>query len=154
MLSELTRIRLVQLMDSTGAPYDWVARRETRTYRDLVTPAGLREVARYADAIGVEKVLVIPRDAAEALGPPTPLVAEAHAANLLVHAWTFRAENHFLPGPMRAGADPVAFGDAAAEVTAYLQSGLDGFFIDQPDVGARVRDAFAISQPDDRRRAT
>jgi|HubBroStandDraft_4_1064222.scaffolds.fasta_scaffold76897_2 glycerophosphoryl diester phosphodiesterase len=154
MLSELTRIRLVQLMDSTGAPYDWVARREPRSYRDLVTPAGLREVARYADAIGVEKVLVIPRDATEALGPPTPLVEEAHTADLLVHAWTFRAENHFLPRPMRAGADPVAFGDAAAEVTLYLQSGLDGFFIDQPDVGARARDAFALSQPDDRRRAT
>jgi len=153
MLSELTRIPLVQLMDSTGAPYDWVARGEKRTYRDLITPAGLKQVAHYADAIGVEKVLVIPRDANEALAAPTTLVEEAHAAKLAVHAWTFRAENHFLPRPLRAGTDPVADGDAAAEVTAYLQCGLDGFFIDQPDVGVRARDAFAVSQ-EPRRRAT
>ena len=151
MLSELTRIRLVQLMDSTGAPYDWVARGETRTYRDLITPAGLKEVARYADAIGVEKVLVIPRDANEALAAPTPLIEEAHAASLAVHAWTFRAENHFLPRPLRSGADPVATGSAAAEVTTFLQCGLDGFFIDQPDVGARARDAFAVTQAPYRR---
>jgi glycerophosphoryl diester phosphodiesterase len=154
MLSELTRIRLVQLMEASGAPYDWVARREARTYRDLITPAGLKEVARYADAIGVEKVLVIPRDAEQALGAPTPLVEDAHAAGLLVHAWTFRAENHFLPGPQRSGTDPTALGNAAGEVTAYLASGLDGFFIDQPDVGARARDAFRISRPSDYRRAT
>jgi glycerophosphoryl diester phosphodiesterase len=34
---------------------------------DLVTPAGLHEVASYADGIGVNKNLIIPRDATGAL---------------------------------------------------------------------------------------
>ncbi len=34
---------------------------------------------------------------------PTPLVAAAHAEQLAVHVWTFRAENHFLPKALRRG---------------------------------------------------
>ncbi len=66
---------------------------------------------------------------------------DAHAAGLLVHAWTFRAENHFLPVPLRRGTDPAALGDLAAELTTYLQAGLDGVFCDQPVLGVRTRDA-------------
>jgi glycerophosphoryl diester phosphodiesterase len=134
-----TRLPLVQLMSASGAPYDFVLRGEARTYHDLSMPDGLAEVATYADAIGVEKLMVIPRTAQDELGVPTPLVSDAHRAGLGVHAWTFRAENHFLPATERRGADPAARGDLATELRAYLTAGIDGVFIDQPDVAVRTR---------------
>ena len=102
-------------------------------------PAGLAEIASYADAIGVEKLMVIPRTPEDELGVPTALVADAHRAGLAVHAWTFRAENYFLPTTERRGVDPAASGDLATELRAYLAAGIDGVFSDHPDVAVRVR---------------
>ena len=52
-LNRITDVRLVQLVDCTGAPYDFRAAGDPRTYADLVTPAGLRRIARYADEVGI-----------------------------------------------------------------------------------------------------
>jgi len=90
----------------------------------------LADVASYADAIGIYKPL------ATAAG-----VREAHAQSLLVHVWTFRAENEFLPEDLRIGASPAAHGNLAAEIRRYLDIGIDGFFTDFPAIGAAVRDA-------------
>jgi len=57
-----------------------------------------------------------------------------------VHGWTFRAENTFLPREFQSSADPVAFGDLVGEAKRFLELGMDGFFVDQPDIGARARD--------------
>jgi glycerophosphoryl diester phosphodiesterase len=56
--------------------------------------------------------------------------------------WTFRAENEFLPQDLRVGADPAAHGNLEAEIRRYLDAGIDGFFVDFPAVGVRVRDAY------------
>ncbi|WP_235889361.1 glycerophosphodiester phosphodiesterase [Glacieibacterium frigidum] len=126
-----TQVRLIQLIGD-GVSGDGVA------YDTLVTPAGLKGVALYADGIGPAKDRVIGRDAAGKLLPPAPLVADAHAAGLQVHPWTFRPENYFLPTDLRRGADPAARGDIAAEYRAYLAAGVDGVFSDDPEsaVGA------------------
>jgi len=124
-LRSQTGVRLVQLIGD-GVSGDGVA------YDTLATPAGLRGVAAYADGIGPAKDRVIGRDAAGKLLPPTPLVADAHAAGLQVHPWTFRPENYFLPTDLRRGADPTARGDIAAEYRAYLAAGVDGVFSDDP----------------------
>ena len=145
-LRRATELRLVQLIEGSGAPYDRAASGDRRTYRELIAPEGLAGIARYADAIGVEKLLVIPRGPDESLAGATALVREAHGVGLGVHAWTFRAENHFLPAPMRVGTDPAQLGDVAAEVAAYLRAGIDGLFIDQPALGARARDAFVAAR--------
>jgi glycerophosphoryl diester phosphodiesterase len=137
-----TPLPLVQLAQESGAPFDFTLRGDSRSYRELLTPAGLAGIARYADAIGVEKVLIIPRMSDGALGAPTDLVPAAHAAGLAVHAWTFRAENVFLPPALRSSVDPSALGDVGAELAAYLATGLDGFFIDQPVLGVRARTAW------------
>jgi glycerophosphoryl diester phosphodiesterase len=103
-----------------------------------VTRAGLRKVARYADGIGPCKDLLIPRDAQGRLLQPTPVIADAHRSGLVVHPFTFRVENQFLPLQFRSSADPNAPGDLEGELRAFLRAGIDGFFTDNPAIGARV----------------
>jgi glycerophosphoryl diester phosphodiesterase len=141
-LASATELPIVQLIELAGSPYDLVASGDPRTYRSLIAPSGLAGIARYADAIGVEKLLVIPRREDGSLGRETSLVREAHSAGLAVHAWTFRAENQFLPTPLRSGEDPAQLGDVEAEVRTYLRAGIDGFFIDQPALGVRAREVY------------
>jgi glycerophosphoryl diester phosphodiesterase len=96
----------------------------------MVTPAGLAGIARYADAIGPAKVLIVPRGPDGRSLPPTSLVADAHRAGLQVHPWTFRSENFFLPAELRRGDDPRGHGDAAAEYRQFYALGVDGLFSD------------------------
>lgn len=145
-LRRLTSYPLIQLLSDFGAPYDFIAAGDPRTYADLAKPEGLAEIAGYADGIGVHKNLIVPL-AGGSLGAPTTLIADAHAAGLIVHGWTFRAENFFLPKKLQAPGGDAASGDLAGEITTFLRCGMDGFFTDQPDIGVRARDAFAISQP-------
>lgn len=154
-LRGLTTMRIVQLIDNPknppasngavrNAPYDFVAAQNGRTYADLVTPAGLKEIAVYADAVSPYKEVIIPRTAANELGAATSFVADAHAAGLKVHTWTLRPENPFLPVSMRAplATSPSQRGDAGAEITAYLRAGIDGFFTDDPASGRAAVTAF------------
>ena len=137
------RTRTVFLTSATGAPFDLVAAGDPRTYADLMTPTGLRSVAAQGiDGLGPEKGLVIPRTADNKLGTPTMLVANAHAAGLLVHPYTFRAENNFLPLDYRVGTDLAAYGRAIDEQIAFLRTGIDGLFTDQPDVAVVARETF------------
>ncbi|WP_033290049.1 glycerophosphodiester phosphodiesterase [Amycolatopsis jejuensis] len=132
-LHKQVRVPLLQLTSASGAPADFVAKGDKRTYADLVTLAGLRDVAKYAAYLGPEKSQIIPRDAAGNLGRPTSLVADAHRASLKVQPYTFRNENPFLPTNLRSSASPSAFGNVFAEEAAFLKAGVDGFFADQPD---------------------
>lgn len=141
-MRKMTDLPIVQLMEDEGAPYDFIVAGDKRTYRDLVTPKGLAEIATYATAIGPHKWQVMPLKGDETLAAPTSLVRDAHAAGLKVHAYTFRAENQYLPADMRSGADGNALGDLGRELRAYLECGLDGFFTDHADYGVKARDEF------------
>lgn len=130
------------LVGGSGSPYDSVAAGDSlRTYAYYGTRAGMREVARArVDGLGPELAVVIGREADGSMGQDTGFVARAHQAGLRVHPYTFRAENTFLYADFRCGEDPVAHGDLAGQITAFLEVGVDGFFTDQPDVGvAAVR---------------
>ncbi|RJK92637.1 glycerophosphodiester phosphodiesterase [Vallicoccus soli] len=149
-LKELDRrvgVRLVQLLSGSGAPYDVVAAGGSTTYADLVTRQGLRGIARYADVIGPDKNLIVPRDADAELLPPTTLVRDAHRAGLQVVPYTFRNENAFLPADFRRGDDPSAYGDAFAEYRLFLALGVDGLFSDNPDTAVEARDAWVEGRP-------
>ena len=128
-LRTAVRVPLVHLVDD-DAP-------------ELVAPAGLAAIAEHADAVGVPKNLVVPRTATGTLGEPGPLVADAHAAGLAVHAYTFRSENAFLPADLRIGPGDAGLGDGREECAAFLRAGVDGLFADDPGTAVAARELVA-----------
>jgi glycerophosphoryl diester phosphodiesterase len=165
-LRSKTAVRLVQLIDGDGVdaqgkvtlappsdrPYDFSVARDSRTFADLLTPAGLKEIKTYADGIGPWKAYLLPARQVDANGdgkpddlngdgviderdrvllPPTPVVKDAHAAGLFVHPFTFRSEAKRLVSDYR--------GDAAAEYKKFYEMGVDGVFSDFPDTAVKAR---------------
>lgn len=161
-----TQLRLVQLVDGDGVdkdgkvtlaapfdrPYDFAVLGDKRTFQDMLSAEGLKEIATYADGVGPWKPYLIgakqtigadgkPQDLNgdgaidepdRILIAPTNVVKDAHAAGLLVHSWTFRSE------PKRLASD--FKGEASAEYKAFFALGLDGLFSDFPDQAVKARD--------------
>lgn len=156
-LKTLTNLPLVQLFNASSAkPYDFVASGDSRTYGDLLTSTGLAGIAQYAKGIGPSKRLIIPADSVDNNGDgkpddlngdgvisdadkplkqPTSLINDAHAAGLLVHAYTFRSDEFFLA--------PDYNGNPEAEYEQFFKLGLDGVFSDFPDTAVAVRNRIA-----------
>ena len=161
-LNQLIDVPLVQLLDAADIaldgtlietrPYDFVVSGDPRTYGDLRTPDGLKEIARYADGIGPWKRMIVSvkgtdangdgqaddvngdgtvNDADKTLTPSTSLVKDAHAADLLVHPYTFRNEERYLAADYK--------GDPELEYRQFIQLGVDGYFTDFPGTGFKVR---------------
>jgi glycerophosphoryl diester phosphodiesterase len=161
-LNQMIDVPLVQLLDAQdialdgtiieSRPYDFVVSGDPRTYGDLRTPDGLKEIARYADGIGPWKRQIVSvkgmdangdgkaddvngdgavNDADKTLTPPTSLVKDAHAADLLVHPYTFRNEERFLAADYK--------GDPELEYRQFIQLGVDGYFTDFSGTGVKVR---------------
>jgi glycerophosphoryl diester phosphodiesterase len=137
-LNRMTRVKLVQLIDCQGAPYDLASQGRPTTYADLSTASGLRAISRYADQVGFCKDVMIPRNADGTLGQPTSVIRDAHRAGLTVVGWTFRRENNFLPAEFRSSTDPAAPGDLVGEIRTFLRAGMDQFFTDNPDLGVKA----------------
>ena len=140
------RVPLVQLLSATGAPADLVAAGDPRTYADLSSAAGLAEVAEYADGVGPEKNQVIARTADGSLGETTSFVADAHRVDLIVHPYTLRNENTFLPTDLKEGSAPDDYGRALEEQLRFWEAGVDGFFTDNPDTGVESRRLFLAGE--------
>nr|WP_187471237.1 glycerophosphodiester phosphodiesterase family protein [Luteimonas viscosa] len=128
-------IRLLQLM--LHVPAGPAGKKRGGHYAEMQTPAGLREVATYADIIG---------PSLRSLGvsgerPRSTLVDDAHAAGLRVMPWTYRPENRFLPPGHRAG-DPGARNEAGSirQIREHVAAGIDGLFADDPAVARRAID--------------
>jgi len=139
-LDERIDVPLVQLLGGpTTRPYDFVVSGNPRTYAEMATPDGLRHIARYADGVGPSKDYIVPRDATGRSLPPTTFVADTHRAGLLVHPYTFRNENTFLPLELRTSADPTAYGKAFAEYDQFFALGVDGLFSDNVDTAVEAR---------------
>lgn len=138
-----SNIRLLQLLGPAAmALPDARGPGNGRRYGDLMRAEGLREVARYADAIGPELRSIIALDAQKKLAASSALVREAHAAGLQVQPYTFRPENYFLAADFRRGDDPATRNDAGsvAEIRTYLAAGIDAFFTDDPALGRQAVD--------------
>ena len=130
-LFQKTDLPLVQLINNLGKPYDFIINHDPRTYIDLLSQQGLKEIAEYAQAIGVHKNLLIPRDIHGKLLLPTSLIIDAHIANLQVHAWTFRNEDCFLPSDCQ--------GNPQKEYEIFFNLGIDGVFSDYPDMALKIK---------------
>ena len=137
-LNQLTPVGLSQLVNCSGAPYDFEAAGDPRTYASMASAAGLAEISQYADAVGFCKNLMIPRTSQGYLRQPTTAISDAHGVGLTVIGWTFRQENSFLPADFRIGTDPAAHGDLQGEIRTFLAAGMDGYFTDNPDIGSEL----------------
>lgn len=145
-LRDRTPLVLIQLMDRQGAPYDLVAARDPRTYWSMRKPPELQKIAAYADGIGPNKSQVIKRDIRYRLASTTKLVRRAHDLGLLVHIWTMRNENNFLPTNLRIGKDKAAHGDAVGEYLAFFDAGVDGVFSDFTQTAVTARTEWLAQQ--------
>jgi glycerophosphoryl diester phosphodiesterase len=114
-LKPLTPLPLVQLLDPQAAP---------------LPDARLREIAGYAQAVGLHQRLIVPAGQGGATLPPTDVVARAHAAGLKVHVWTLRNEAAFL--------SPSYHGHPEEEYRQFAALGVDGIFTDFPDTAAEA----------------
>jgi glycerophosphoryl diester phosphodiesterase len=123
-----TRIPLIQLIGEN----DWSPEDPPVDFERMRTPEGLAAVAEYARGIGpwIGQIhLGLDETGAHRT---TRLVADAHAAGLLVHPYTFRRD-----------ALPEGFGDFGALLRFFLvDQGVDGVFTDHPDVAVRLRSGF------------
>jgi glycerophosphoryl diester phosphodiesterase len=161
-----TQVRLVQLVDADDVdvngkivlaapydkPYDFALAKDPRSFADLLTPAGLKEIKTYADGIGPWKPYLIASQGVDknndgkaddvngdgavderdrTLLAPTTVVKDAHAAGLFVHAYTFRNEARRLASSYQ--------GDAQNEYRAFYKLGVDGVFSDFPDTAVAAR---------------
>jgi len=166
MRSKGLKTKVIQLIDGdgidmkTGAmtyavpvdrPYPWTKAGDMRNFDAMVTPAGLAEIATYADGIGPWKRYIISirgtigadgkpvdvnkdgkiNDADATSMAPTTLVADAHKAGLFVHPFTFRNENRRLASDYQ--------GDPKNEYLAYYRLGVDGVFTDFTDTALAAR---------------
>ena len=160
-----TNLRLIQLVDGDGVdkdgkvtlaapfdrPYDLAVLGDTRTFQDMLSPEGLKEIKSYADAVGPWKPYILsgkqvigedgkPKDLNgdgviderdRVLMAPTDVVGNAHAIGLPVITWTFRSEPKRLASDFR--------NDPAAEYKAFFDLGVDGLFSDFPDAAVKAR---------------
>ncbi len=170
-LRSRTKLKLVQLVDGDDVapdgtvtlaapfdkPYDFAVAGDPRTFKDLLTPAGLREVSSYADGIGPWKPYLISAKCialdnagkcADANGdgavderdrtllPPSTVVADAKREGLLVHPFTQRNE------PGRLAKDYL--GNPVNEFIKFYELGVDGLFSDFTDTARTARIMFLL----------
>ncbi len=166
-----TQVKLVQLIDGDDVaadgsvtlaapfdkPFDFALANDPRTFKDLLTPAGLQEIATYADGIGPWKPYLIGarcisvaangkcadangdgqvNEQDRVLNPPTSVVADAHARGLVVHPFTQRNEQARLASDF--GGNPVN------ELVKFYELGVDGFFSDFTETARVARYVFLL----------
>ncbi|OWZ03482.1 Glycerophosphoryl diester phosphodiesterase [Phytophthora megakarya] len=173
-LHHVTNITLVQLIDAFGSdpttgdlifvapsdrPYDWTLANRTENYGYLTTPAGLAEVATYADVIAPYKRYLLKAIAVEIdengniadsnddgtisdadyyIFEDKKIIDDAHAAGLKVHTWTMRDENYRLAVNYS--------GNATLEYLELFDMGVDGLFSDNCKTAVPARDFWLTLQ--------
>ncbi len=119
----------IYLIEAKGRPYDRLVAegKRARTYQETVTPQGLDALVGAVDGISVDKRMLLVRG--------NTIVADAHARGLKVFTWTCRPENAFLSAEFRGSGGRAAYGDYEAEWGVIARQGVDGVFVDHPDLG-------------------
>lgn len=160
-LRKLTPNKLVYLLDAndvrpdgsidTIRPYDHVVAGDARTYADMLTPAGLKEIRTFADGIGPWKPYLISWQAMTdkagkamdvngdkvidqrdmTLLEPNSVIRDAHKLGLVVHPYTFRNEAKHLAANFTD--------NPSEEYRLFFAAGVDGVFTDYTDTALATR---------------
>ncbi len=119
----------VYLIEASGRPYDLLVAqgKQALTYKATVAPRGLDGLVGKVDGISVNKRMLLAKG--------NTIVTDAHARGLKVFTWTARPENAFLGAEFRGAGGPGAYGDYESEWAAIARTGVDGVFVDHPDLG-------------------
>ncbi|MBW9094231.1 glycerophosphodiester phosphodiesterase [Microbacterium jejuense] len=127
----------VYLLEAAGRPFDLVSAhgKAAPTYAHTASPAGLDALVGQVDGISVDKRMILAPDRLGRTSGPSPIVADAHERGLRVFTWTCRPENRFLIGQFRTRGGPSEFGDWEGEWSVIRDAGVDGVFVDHPDLG-------------------
>lgn len=127
----------IYLVEAAGRPFDLVAAHggAAPTYADQIAPAGLDALVGVVDGISVDKRMILAPDRRGRTAGPSSIVADAHARGLRAFTWTCRPENAFLVAQFRTGRGKAAFGDYESEWQIIADAGVDGVFVDHPDLG-------------------
>ena len=127
----------IYLVEAEGRPFDLVAAHGAAapTYADQIAPAGLDALVGVVDGISVDKRMILAPDRRGRTAGPSSIVADAHARGLRAFTWTCRPENAFLVAQFRTGRGKAAFGDYESEWQIIADAGVDGVFVDHPDLG-------------------
>ena len=130
----------VYLLEDAGAAPDLIARdgAEATPYAAQLTDAGLARLAREVDGVSVSTSLLLDTSR-EGRVEASDVVARAHEHGLQVFTWTLRPENEFLAGAHRRGSAAADWGDWRAEFELIISTGVDGIFVDHPDLGVAAR---------------
>lgn len=136
----LKQVQLIQLYsDINESPTDFIAQGIHKTYGDLATTEGLKNVAKYAQGIGPSKNYIVDQS-----GNLTHFVQEAHAQNLKVHPYSLRPENKFLIKSLRCNNVEKERCESGAlkEYQLFFEAGVDGLFTDDPNLGRQAVNTF------------
>ena len=133
----------VFLVEATGSPIDVVLAqgRGAPSYDHYMTEAGLLGLSGRVDGVSIGKARLVGPWRKPASLTGSDLVDAAHSAGLVVYTWTLRPENRFLATGFRRGAARSAFGDWMGEFREVIGTGVDGIFVDHPDLGVEARRA-------------
>lgn len=139
----------VYLCEFHGIAADEAASRPSGlTYSQELGPTGLALLASQVDGISVDVRYLLSgaplvadpmeRLAQAGFTPQLTLVDRAHELGLSVFTWTLRPENKFLPQSLREGVNPAGWGDWQTFYMGVLNTGVDGVFVDHPDLMSQL----------------
>ena len=135
--------KFIFLLEREGAPADEVARlgEEAKPFAWYRSDEGLRSLVGRVDGISAAKSNLLVVDARGRAVRANDLVQRAHALGLEVYTWTLRPERIFLNSRFGGTRRPAEWGDWQDEFSMILSSGVDGIFVDHPDLGVQLREA-------------
>lgn len=128
--------KLVFLLERIGSPADEpVGRAPKRSYGWYKSDEGLDLLAGRVDGISVAKGDLLRLNALGRAVGPTSLIRRAHERGLSVYTWTLRPENRYLNLRFHSSLKPAEWGDWQSEFAIIVGEGVDGIFVDHPDLG-------------------
>ncbi len=135
---ELNLVQLIAMSDWKETMVYVEGKAQTYDYDWMFKPGAMDKIAEYADGIGPWKPMIVMPGSTRTELKTSSLVQDAHAANLLVHPYTFRLD------PSRIPAYAQDFEDLLSIFLVKMK--VDGVFTDFPDRAASFVQNLEVTQ--------